>query len=372
MSRPTSNRALMLAGAALVASAAPAQAQTTTGTVAGTVVSNTAQASFTVNGAAQTATSNTSTFVVDRKVNLTVVTAQGGATQVNLGQVGAVATFRVTNTTNGTQDFLLAATQIVPAGILTGTNNYVLSNLKIYVDKNGNGVFDPGVDTASWIDELAPDGTATVFVVGDVPDQQNADRAFVGLDVTVAAGGVAGTAGAALVATDLNAINGEAVVDVVFADDDNDGTLGLDIARNGQGWAYAAFQVGVHSVSLSLNKSATVISDGVSTLLPKALPGAVVQYCLTVTNATLLTPANNVVVSDVVPPNMTYVPGSITVGGIGVGGACLTGGVSVGDDGSGAGPYRGGYTAASRTVTATIPAVPGGTSLAASFRATIN
>ena len=371
MSRPLCHKALMLAGAAVAAGAAPTTAQTT-GTAAGTLVSNTAQASFTVNGTGQTATSNTSTFVVDRKVNLTVITAQAGATQVNLGQAGAVATFRVTNNTNGTQDFLLAATQVVPAGILTGTNNYVLSNLKIYVDKDGNGVFDPGVDTATWIDELAPDSTATVFVVGDVPDQQNADRAFVGLDVIAAAGGVPATQGAALVSTDLAAINGEMVVDVVFADEDNDGVLGVDIARNGQGWAYAAFQVGAHSVNLSLSKTATVISDGVSILLPKALPGAVVQYCLTVTNGTLLTPATNVVLSDVVPPTMTYVPGSISVGGIGVAGTCLTGGVSVGDDGSGTGPYRGGYVAASRTVTATIPTLPGGISLAASFRATIN
>ena len=365
----TSFRTLLLAGVASIVAAAPAAAQTTTGTAAGTVVSNTAQASYTVNGALQNATSNISTFVVDRKVNLTV-TAQTGVSQVNLGQPG-VTTFRVTNNTNGIQDFLLSATQVVPAGILTGTNNFALSNLKIYVDSNGNGTYDPGVDTMGYIDELAPDSSATVFVVGDVPNQANADRAFVGLDVTAAAGGTTGTAGAALVPTGLDVLDQNGTVDVVFADDDNDGTLGFDTARNGQAWAYAAYQVGTHAVSLSVVKSSTVLSDGVSLINPKALPGAVVQYCLTVNNATLLTPATNVTLTDVIPANTTYVPGSITVGGIGAAGACLVNGFAVADDGSTTGLYSGSYNATTKTVSATIPTLLGGTSLAASFRVTV-
>lgn len=364
-------RSLLLAGTALIV-ATGAQAQSTSGTLAGTVVTNTAQASFTVNGTAQTAASNASSFVVDRKVSLTVTTAQAGATQVNLGQTGAVTTFRVTNNTNGTQDFLLAATQVVPAVILTGTNNFVLANLKIYVDSNNNGVYDPGVDAASFIDELAPDASATVFVVGDVPGQQNADRSFVGLDVTVAAGGAAGTQGSALVPTDLNTADQANTVDIVFADDDNDGTLGYDTARNGQGWAYAAYQVGVHSVNLSVVKTATVISDGVNLANPKALPGAVIQYCLTVANTTLTTPATNVTLTDVIPANTTYVPGSITVGGIGTAGVCVLNGQPVADNGSTTTPYSGSFNTGTKTVTATIPTLAGGTSLAASFRVTVN
>ena len=367
----TPHRLSLLVGAATIAVAAPAAAQTT-GTAAGTVVTNTAQASYTVNGTAQTTASNAATFVVDRKVNLTVVTGQSGSTQVNLGQAGAVATFRVTNNTNGVQDFLLSATQTVPAGILAGSNNFALTNLKIYVDSNGNGVYDPGIDTMSYVDELAPDASATVFVVGDVPNQANADRAFVGLDVTVAAGGGAGTQGSALVPTDLNVADQANTVDVVFADDDNDGALGYDTARNGQGWAYAAYQVGVHAVNLSVVKTSSVISDGVSTINPKALPGAVVQYCLTVSNSTLTTPANGVTLSDVIPANTRYVPGSITVGGIGGSGVCLVNGVPIADDGSTTGLYSGSYNATTKTVSATIPLLAGGTSVAASFRVTVN
>jgi uncharacterized repeat protein (TIGR01451 family) len=363
----------LLAGGAAACAATGAGAQTaTTGTAAGTVVSNTAQASYTVNGTAQTAASNASSFVVDRKVNLTVTTNQSGSTSVNLSQTGAVATFRVTNNTNGTQDFLLSATQVVPAGILAGTSNFTLGNVKIFVDANGNGVYDPGTDTATWIDELAPDASATVFVVADVPSQTNADRAFIGLDVTAAAGGTAGTQGPALVATDLNVVDQANTVDVVFADDDNDGTLGLDLARNGQGWAYAAFQVSVRSVNLSIVKSQSVISDGVSLANPKALPGAIIQYCLTVSNATPTTAATGVTLTDVIPAHTTYVPGSISVGAVGTAGVCLVGGVPVADDGSTTGTYTGSYNAQSKTVSATIPLLPGGASLAASFRVTVN
>ena len=368
----TGARRLLLVGTAAVVSIGSAQAQSTTGTAAGTTISNTAQANYTVNGSAQTASSNTATFVVDRKVNLTVITTQNANTQVNLGQTGAVTTFQVTNNTNGIQDFLLSASQLVPAGVLTGTDNYDLSNLKIYVDANGDGIYQPGTDTATFIDELAPDASRTVFIVGDIPTTAAANEAQVGLDVTVAAGGQTGTAGAALVPTGLNVVNQDSEVDVVFADNDNDGALGFDAARNGQGWAYAAYDVGTHNVNLTVTKTATVLSDGVNGLNPKAIPGAIVQYCLTVTNGTLLVPATGVNLTDVIPANTTYVPGSITVGGLGTGGACLINGFPQNDDGSQAtGPYQGSFNATTKTITATIPTLLGGTSLAASFRVTI-
>lgn len=362
---------LLLAGTAIAASAGTAHAQTTgSGTAAGTVVTNTAQASYTVNGTAQTATSNTATFVVDRKVNLTV-TALSTPVNVNLGQTGAVLAFKVTNNTNGTQDFNLSADQTITSGVLPGTANFTANNLKIYVDSNGNGVYDPGVDTATYIDELPEDGSATVFVVGDIPTTAAATTDFVGLKAVVAAGGVPGVQGTALVATDLTQPDSPTTVDVVFADNDSDG-IGPDIARNGAGDAYAAFSVSAHNVALSVTKSAQVLSDGVNATNPHALPGAIVQYCLTVTNGTLGTSASNVALTDVVPANTTYVAGSIQVGGLGTGGVCLINGVPVADDGSTTTPYGGSFNTGTKTVTATIPTLLGGASLSASFRVTIN
>ncbi|SFP87234.1 hypothetical protein [Sphingomonas rubra] len=369
-------RRLLLSGTAAVAAAVPggqAAAQTaSTATPAGTTVSNTAQATYSVNGATQTVQSNTATFVVDRKVNLTVVKAQNADTSVALGQIGAVTAFRVTNNTNGTQDFLLDPDQNLGTIIYVGTDNYDMTNLKAYVDVNDNGTYEPGTDVATFIDELKPDEARTVFLVGDVPTSQLAQLAIVSLHVTVAEGGAAGTAGARLRQTTLNVLNQDNEVDVVFADNDSDG-IGGDGLHDGEARAYLAYDVGVKNVDLTVNKSMTILSDGVSTLNPKALPGAVVEYCLSARNATLLTAAANVTLTDIVPANTTYVAQSLTIGV--AGGTCVLLGQGQDDDADDAndpGPYRGSYDATARRVTAIIPSLAGSTTINASFRVTIN
>lgn len=370
------NRAatVLLAGTAVAGLAGTAQAAET---VAGTVINNTASVSYTVNGSNQTTTSTTATFVVDRKVNFTVVTDQTGFTQVNLSQQDAVTTFKVTNLTNDAQDFLLDPDQLnISLGILPGTDNFDLLRLKTFVDSNGNGVYDAGVDQATWIDELAPDASATVFIVGNVPATPTAALAFDSLHVIVAAGGASGTKGAALIPTDLNIGNADNFVDIVFADNDSDGPLYLgDIARNGQGRAYSGYEIGARNVALTVAKSARVLSDGVNLINPKAIPGATVEYCLVVTNATLLVPATGITLTDIVPATTTYVPGSISLGLPGVPGvACVLLGSVEDDDANDAGEidgFTGAYDTSSKTVTAGIATVLGGASAAMSFKVII-
>lgn len=359
-------RLLLLSGTAVIATAGTAHAAQT---AAGTSISNTASVTYTVNGQPTTTNSTTATFVVDRKVNFTVVTDQSANTKVNVGQTGAVTSFKLTNTTNGTQDFLLDTAQAVPVGVLPGTPDFTMNNLKVFVDANGNGVYDPGTDIATYVDELAPDASVEIFIVGDVPATGSSNLAEVALHATVAAGGATGTKGTALVATDLNLANADNTVDIVFADNDSDGTLYLgDIARNGQGIAYAGYEAGARSVALTVTKTARVISDDVNLLVnPKALPGATVEYCLTVNNATPLVAATNVVLTDIVPANTTFVPGTLTIGLPGVLGTTCT----LATLGTTTG-YTGAYDSPSKTVTATIPTVAGGSSVAASFRVTIN
>lgn len=369
-------RLLLLSGTAVLGSMGTAQADT--GTAAGTSISNTASVSYTVNGSPQTTSSSTSTFVVDRKVNFTVALDQAGNTQVNLDQHNAYVKFKVTNTTNGAQDFILDPDQQnISLGILPGTDNFDLSQLKAYVDSNGNGVYDPGVDTAQFIDELAPDASATVFLVGNVPTDPATNLAFVSMHVTAATGTTPGTQGSALVSTELNLGNADGIVDIIFADNDSDGALYLgDIARNGQGRAYGALEVGTRNVALTVTKTARVVADGIGSLVPKAaMPGAEVEYCFIFRNATLLVPAHNLVLSDVVPTNTTYVPGSISLGGLGVGDACLLNGTVEDDDADDASEvdgYTASFDSANRKVLANIPAIAGGGAVAATFRVKIN
>ncbi len=370
--------AALLTGTAAIGLADPAWAQTPIAqtTTAGTVVTNTASATYTVNGNPQSTNSTTASFVVDRKVNFTVITDQTGYTQVNLGQQAAVTKFKVTNLTNDVQDFLLDPDQAgLVSSLLTGTDNFDMLNLTAYVDSNGNGVYEPGVDTANYIDELRPDESVSVFLVGNVPNISSASIAWDSLHVTVAAGGTANSKGSALVATDLNLGNADNFVDIVFADDDMDGVLGLgDAARNGQGRVYSGYQVGTRSVALSIAKTARVLSDGLGTF--KSIPGAVVEYCLTVSNATASTAATGVVLSDAVPAHTTYVPGSISIGAPGaLGISCVSAGSTEDDDADDASETDGvtaAFDGTNKTVIANVGNVGLLSPVAASFRVTIN
>ena len=376
MSAKGAIRTLMAGTAAVVSlgiatNAASAQAPGPAGTAAGTAVTNTAQASYSVNGVQQSATSNTTSFVVDRKVNLTVTTNQPANTQVAIGQSAAVTTFAVTNNTNGTQDFLLTASQLPVQNLFAG-DNFDVTNVRVFVDANGNGTYDAGADTATYINELAADQSAIVFIVADVPNDQAAALAGITLIAQVAAGGDLAAQGAPLAAS--VALNDDTVVDVVFADNDSD-VLGLDIANNGQGRASLGYEITTRNVALSVNKSQVVISDPISGLVnPKAIPGAVVQYCLTVTNATPLTPADNVNLTDIVPANTTYQAGSIVIGLPGVQPICTVAGFIANDNGSAilGTNFTGSYDSSTKRVTATIPTLLGSSSVAASFRVTIN
>ncbi|MDB5715759.1 MAG: hypothetical protein JWO15_3156 [Sphingomonadales bacterium] len=122
-----------------------------------------------------------------------------------------------------------------------------------------------------------------------------------------------------------------------------------------------------------MTKTAKVISDPINLLVnPHAIPGAVIEYCLTVTNAGPGT-ASGVVISDNVPAGTTYVSGSLTVGGLGVGGQCVLNGTSEDDDTSGPDEtdlYGGSFNGT--TVKANIPTLTTALPLTAAFRVTVN
>lgn len=62
-----------------------------------------------------------------------------------------------------------------------------------------------------------------------------------------------------------------------------------------------------NNATLASTKISTILSDGVSTSNPKAIPGAIVRYTIGVSNSgTLAADANSVFVLDALPPNFTY------------------------------------------------------------------
>ena len=323
-----------LAAALLLLGVQQAQAL---GTLQGTNVGNTATVDYTVGGINQPdVSSNTVNFVVDRRINLTVAEVGGIATNVIPGSTDRVTTFTVTNTTNGTQDFRLQASNDA-AGVGTAfgdTDNFDGSNVRVFVD-NGNGIYEPALDTATFIDELGADQTRTVFVLADIPvGQINDDTAGVTLRAFTANAGGAGALGSD--ATQTAGADTPGVVDTVFGDTAGAANTTGDAARDGSHSDDDEYDV--VTAALTVIKSQTVISDPFNgTSNPKAIPGAVIEYCVDINN-TGATQADAIVLTDAIPANSTYQAGTIRVAVAGAGTACTSGsGTAEDDDAAGVG-----------------------------------
>jgi uncharacterized repeat protein (TIGR01451 family) len=275
------------------------------GTPSGTTISNQATVDYSVGGVSQTQiTSAAASFVVDSRIDLTVSEVSTNATQTTPGQPNVVTAFRVSNTGNSTQGYQLSVTnEASGATLFSQTDNQNVNNLRIFVDSNGNGTYDAGTDAATNIDSLITDAdgeSVVVFVVADVPvAATNGQYANVRLQARVA---VPGTAGATL-ATQTAGADNPAAVDIVFADAGRDATES------------AADQYEIRSAALTVTKTAAVISDPFNGTGAdrKAIPGAVIEYTVVVTNNSTTTAASAVTVSDNIPANTTFVPGSITL-----------------------------------------------------------
>jgi len=335
------------------------------GTTAGTDVNNTATIAYSSGGVAQAnVNSNVATFKVDEKVNLAVAEVGGLATPVTPGGNNFVTTFTVTNSSNAPLDFSLTAAQLANGATVSvgGSDNYNQNNVRIFVDSNNNGVYDPGVDVATYIDELAADATKTVFIVSDTPaGQADASLAGVVLTATAAAGGTAGTQGADLVQT--AGADNPAVVDIVFADIAGK----TDAARDGKSSADDTYKV--IAPTLALVKSSKIISDPFNgTTNPKRIPGATIEYCLVATNTGAGQAASTVVSDNLTTvAGVTYVPGSIYTGVTVTGGSCNSDGTLQTDANDGDSS-----SFASNTVTSSIGTLNAGASSAVRFKVIVN
>lgn len=349
----------LLVAAGLVVGCAWVSPALAGGTTAGTSITNNVTVNYQVGGVSQTAVTASNSFTVDRKVDLTVVETGNATTTVSPGQTAAVTTFAVTNTSNEVLDFALTAAQLTggaaPHG---GTDNFDVTGIAVYVDTNGNGVYDAGTDlAAAYVDELGIDATRTVFVVANVPiGRVTGDRSVVSLTATAREGGTAATQGAAITQT---AGANTAGKDTVFTD----GAGTDDAARNGAFSARDDYTVA--SAALTVAKYSTIINDPVNgTTNPKMIPGAVVEYCIAVSNAAGGAAASNVAISDPLPTQTTYLASGPSSIGIMLGGT-VTGGVC-NADGAAGGSF------AANTVSGTIPSVAAGSSSTLRFRVTIN
>jgi uncharacterized repeat protein (TIGR01451 family) len=294
----TSKIKILAASTAMVASlmtAVPAFATTTPGTD----ILNNVTVDYQVSGVAQIQKAASDTFKVDRKILFTLVEkTPTGTTTVSPGQVQAITSFTLTNTSNDLLDFALTAANLAGGAAPRGTDTIDVSNLRICLDANNDGACDTAATATLTINDLARDGgTTTILVLGDVAAAATTGQ-LAGVRLTATA---LNSDGSAITGVATDATLNTTAVETIYADTGRDG---IESALD---------DYTVAAADLSVFKSSKVISDGVSGSNPKAIPGAVIEYCISVANAAGSAPATIVNVGDLIPANTTFVSGSILV-----------------------------------------------------------
>ncbi len=273
--------ALSLPLAALVAT--PAYAA---GVDAGTLIENTAQATYDAGGGTETVDSNTVIVKVDELLDVTLTSLDPGA--INTAPGPEVLTFEITNTGNGPEAFTLTADPVVPG------NDFDTTVDSIAIDTNGNGVYDPGVDQILTGPETTPvldaDENLTIFVLVTVPaGVADSDLS----DVELTAEAVTGTGAPGTTFAGQGENGSDAVVGLTGADANAIGSLQVVIT------------------TVDLLKSATIVDPFGGT---SSVPGSVITYTIAA-EVTGSGSVDDLLITDPYPAGTTYIPGTLALDG---------------------------------------------------------
>lgn len=315
-------------GTALAAGVLVPHSASAGGVTAGTLIENTAVASFEEAGVARRVNSNTVTVRVDELLDVTLTSLDPGPVSARPGD--AVLTFELTNQGNGPEAFRL----LVNAA--AGGNDFDVSVRAIAIDRNGNGLYDEGVDEILTAPQttaiLASDAALTVFVLVTVPEGVG-DAETSNIDLTVEAVTGSGAPGTSFDGAGVD--GGDAIVG---------NTRALAVARGSLINALA---------SVALVKSVTLRDPFGGT---SAVPGAIASFTIEARVSGSGSVAN-LVVTDAIPGGTTYVPGSLALDA-----AALTDGAD-GDAG---------VASDAQGISVTIGSVNAGTRRAVTFDVTID
>ena len=277
-------RSILVAScAAQLTLASPAFAE---GVTAGTLIENTATATYDDGDGPKTVDSNTVTLRVDELVDVTVTSLDPGPVTAIPGE--AILTFEITNPGNGPEAYQLTANPAV-AG-----NDFDTVVDSIAVDTNGNGTYDPGVDeiltAPETTAELQPDEALTVFLIVTVPagvnDTQESD-----VELTVEAATGTGAPGTVFAGQGVD--GGDAIV----------GTTGATASAMG------SLIAGITTVDLT--KAASIVDPFGGT---SAVPGSVVTFTITA-NVAGSGSVDDLIVADAIPDGTTYAAGTLALDG---------------------------------------------------------
>ena len=211
----------------IIATATLTTAANAAGTAVGTAITATFDLDYTVSSVAQSdPTANSSTFNIDRKVDLTV-SAANASVDVTPNLADQVMKFTLTNNGNGTQGYLLTLVTVDGSSILNATPTIHLDD---GVDTN---TYNSGDDTdytgGTNVGDLAPDAVHTLWVKATINDVANGTTANIKLIAQTTDSGTT-----TVTTSDSGSAFAATTEQTVFADADGDGGGADDAVVDGK------------------------------------------------------------------------------------------------------------------------------------------
>jgi uncharacterized repeat protein (TIGR01451 family) len=294
------NRPQNIGRAALVAAALMfpmANTAMAAGTDSGTIVGNIATISYSVDGTTQpeiesTESGNTisgvgagseTTFVVGTTINLTLVETGSTFTPVAAGSLLQSTSFTLTNLGNDSQGYNLTAANNVTA-LFGVADAFDVGTFAYYTDDNNNGLVDGSDALITSVLSLAPETSINLRVTATIPVSE-ADSA----QSTIILTAVTTTDGTTTAVVETTGAYDSTVVQIVFSDPStvsDTASGGTDPGQTeGDASAVALDAYRILTAALTVSKTTAVYSDPANgTVNPKAIPGAIITYTITIVN----------------------------------------------------------------------------------------
>ena len=289
----TQSRPQNIRNAALVATAlifAVANNAMADGTPSGTSVGNIATINYSVDGTAQpevgsTEAGNTSgpgaetTFLVGTTINLTLIETNTNFTSVAAGSLQQATSFTLTNLGNDSQGYNLTAANSSLAAF-TQSDAFDVGTFAYYIDDNNDGLLDANDILITSVDSLAPDASIDLLVTATIPVSE-LDTAQSTISLTA----VTTTNNTTVAVVETVGAYDSTVIQIVFSDPLTTAN-GTDPGQTeGDASAVALDAYRVLTAALTVSKTTAVYSDPANgTVNPKAIPGAIITYTITIVN----------------------------------------------------------------------------------------
>ncbi len=260
------------------------------GTDANTQIDNSATLSYSAGGVSQPdVTSNTDSFVVDKKIDMVLITDDTTQTEVTPGQTDQITNYSFKNEGNSKENFKFEVVNLPnneEADYNDKKDNDDVNNLRIEYSTDGGSSWDALPDDG--ILQVDEDANITLRVKADIKNAEDGGENNDVMNIELKATAYKDDKSAAEEeTTDADTQNS---VDVVFADGVDNATLGSsnqgkgDTPRDGKEAARSGYII--QTPVLSADKTSCVISDPVNgTNKPKRIPGAIIRYMFDITNS---------------------------------------------------------------------------------------